>query len=231
MVGGLGLRDDVIQRQLSDAIIRGDAETAETKAKILAQYAKNPTEALDDLYDAFRAAEGLHALGEYDEDRFSASARAASAALTVLKSSLNPRQSRFTARICVGPVSGGGDVMSSIMAAMLAAAGHEVTDLSRVTTPKELLRNAEQSNAEFLVVSFNEKTGALAREFANEFDSGGFRSKFRAIAFARGLEQTPIASESFEFVAHQPLELLSKTTEFLIRRRGAVPKELTDGSD
>jgi methanogenic corrinoid protein MtbC1 len=220
MVGGLGLRDDVIQRQLSDAIIRGDAETAETKAKILAQYAKNPTEALDDLYDAFRAAEGLHALGEYDEERFNASARAASAALTVLKSSLNPRQSRFTARICVGPVSGGNDVMSAIIAALLTATGCEATDISRATTAKELLRNAEQSGAELLVVSFNEQTADLVRGFVSEYQSGGFRNKFHAIAFARGSQSTTDESGTFAFVAREPLELLSKTTEFLIRNRG-----------
>lgn len=214
------MRDDVIQRQLSDAIIRGDAETAETKAKILAQYAKNPTEALDDLYDAFRAAEGLHALGEYDEERFNASARAASAALTVLKSSLNPRQSRFTARICVGPVSGGNDVMSAIIAALLTATGCEATDISRATTAKELLRNAEQSGAELLVVSFNEQTADLVRGFVSEYQSGGFRNKFHAIAFARGSQSTTDESGTFAFVAREPLELLSKTTEFLIRNRG-----------
>lgn len=222
MLGGLGLRDDVIQRQLSDAIVRGDAETAEAKARIIAQYAKDPTEALDDLYDAFRAAESLHTLGEYDEERFAASASAARSSLNVLKSSLIPKQTRFTARICVGPVSGGNDVMSGIMAAMLAAAGHEVTDLSRATTPKELLRNAEQSRAELLVVSFNEQTAALAREFVNEFESGGFRNKFGAIAFVRVPQSIAVESGSFTLVAHEPLELLSKTTEFLIRTRGSA---------
>jgi len=228
MLGGLGLRDDVIQRQLSDAIVRGDAETAEAKARIIAQYAKDPTEALDDLYDAFRAAESLHALGEYDEERFAASASAARSSLNVLKSSLIPKQTRFTARICVGPVSGGNDVMSAIMAAMLAAAGHEVTDLSRATTPKELLRNAEQSRAELLVVSFNEQTAALAREFVNEFESGGFRNKFDAIAFVRGPRSIAVESGSFTLVAHEPLELLSKTTEFLIRSRGSAREEPAD---
>lgn len=228
MLGGLGLRDDVIQRQLSDAIVRGDAETAEAKARIIAQYAKDPTEALDDLYDAFRAAESLHALGEYDEERFAASASAARSSLNVLKSSLIPKQTRFTARICVGPVSGGNDAMSAIMAAMLAAAGHEVTDLSRATTPKELLRNAEQSRAELLVVSFNEQTAALAREFVNEFESGGFRNRFDAIAFVRGPQSIAVESGSFTLVAHEPLELLSKTTEFLIRSRGSAQEEPTD---
>jgi len=228
MLGGLGLRDDVIQRQLSDAIVRGDAETAEAKARIIAQYAKDPTEALDDLYDAFRAAESLRALGEYDEERFAASASAARSSLNVLKSSLIPKQTRFTARICVGPVSGGDDAMSAIMAAMLAAAGHEVTDLSRATTPKELLRNAEQSRAELLVVSFNEQTAALAREFVNEFESGGFRNRFDAIAFVRGPQSIAVESGSFTLVAHEPLELLSKTTEFLIRSRGSAREEPTD---
>ena len=51
------MKDEVIQKQLADAIMKGDAETAEAKAKVIAQYAKNPTETLDDLYDAFRAAE------------------------------------------------------------------------------------------------------------------------------------------------------------------------------
>jgi methanogenic corrinoid protein MtbC1 len=221
-LGRLGLKDDVIQRQLSDAIVRGDVETAEAKAKILAQYAENPTEALDDLYDAFRTAESLHALGEYDEERFAASASAARASLDVLKSSLTPKQTRFTARICVGPVSGGNDVMSSIMAAMLAAAGHQVTDLSRATTPKELLRNAEQSAAELLIVSFDEQTATEAREFVNELESGGFRNKFDVIAFVRGSESTTVEPSSFAFVAHDPLGLLSRTTEFLIRSRGSA---------
>ena len=218
----------MIQRQLSDAIIRGDAETAEAKAKILVQYAKNPTEALDDLYDAFRTAESLHALGEYDEERFAASANAARASLNVLKSSVVPKQTRFTARICIGPVSGGNDVMSAIMAAMLAAAGHEVTDLSRATTPKELLRNAEQSSAELLIVSFNEQTATLAREFVDEFESGGFRSRIDVVAFVRGSQPTAVESSSFAFVVHEPLELLSKTTEFLIRSRGSAHKQPID---
>lgn len=213
------MKDDVIERQLSDAILRGDVETAEAKAKILAQYAEDPTEALDDLYDAFRTAESLHALGEYDEQRFAASASAARASLDVLKSSLIPKQTRFTARISVGPVSGGNDVMSSIMAAMLAAAGHQVTDLSRATTPKELLRNAEQSGAELLIVSFDEQTVALAREFVNELESGGFRNKFDVIAFVRGSQSTTFEPGSFAFVAYEPLGLLSRITEFLIRSR------------
>ncbi len=215
------MKDDVIQRQLSDAIVRGDSETAETKAKILAQYAEDPAEALDDLYDAFRTAESLHTLGEYDEQRFAASSSAARVSLNVLRSSLIPKQTRFTARICIGPISGGGDVMSAIMAAMLSAAGHEVTDLSRSTTPKELLRNAEQSNAEFLVVSVNEHTVDALNEFVSEYESGGFRSKYEVIAFARGSQLPEGASSSFILVAHDPLELLSKTTEFIIRTQGS----------
>lgn len=207
----------MIRRQLSDAIVRGDAATAEAKARILGQYAEDPTDALDDLYDAFRTAESLHVLGEFDDERFTASVDATRASLNVLRSSLVPRQSRFTARICVGPVSGGNDVMSSIMAAMLAAGGHHVTDLSRATTAKELLRNAEQNSAELLVVSFNEQTIGLVREFANVFESGGFQNKFDAAAFCRGAQWTWSEPGPFAFVAHEPLELLSKATEFLIR--------------
>ena len=222
------MRDDVIQRQLSDAIVKGDSEAAEAKAKVLAQYAKNPTEALDDLYDAFRTAESLHSIGEYDDARFVASANAARASLNVLKSSLVPRQTRFTARICVGAVSGGSDVMSSIMAALFAAAGHQVTDLSRSATPREVLRNAEQSNAELLVVIFNEKDSGLSSEFAHEYESGGFRSKFDIVAFLRTPQEASVTSDSFAFAAHDSLELLSKTTEFVIRRRGSTREGSTD---
>jgi methanogenic corrinoid protein MtbC1 len=214
------LKDEVILKQLADAIVKGDAETAEAKAKVIAQYAKNPTEALDDLYDAFRTAESLHGLGEYDEERFAASANAARASLNALKSNLTPKQTRFTAKICIGPVSGGSDMMSAILAALLTAAGCEATDISRATTPKELLRNAEQSNTELLVVSFNEQTANLVREFVDEFQSGGYQNKFQAIAYARGFGPTTDESGTFAFVAHEPIELLSKTTELLIRSRG-----------
>jgi methanogenic corrinoid protein MtbC1 len=217
------LKDEVIQKQLADAIVKGDAEAAEAKAKVIAQYAKNPTEALDDLYDAFRTAESLHGVGEYDEERFAASANAARASLNVLKSNLTPVQTRFTAKICVGPVSGGSDVMSAILAALLTAAGCEATDISRAATPKELLRNAEQSSTELLVVSFNEQTANLLREFVSEFQSGGFQNKFQAIAFTRGLGPTADESGTFAFVAHEPIELLSKTTELLISNRGRRP--------
>jgi len=215
------LKDAVIQKQLSDAIVRGDSQTAETKAKIIAQYAEDPTEALDDLYDAFRTAESLRALGEYDEGRFAASCGAARVSLSILRSSLVPKQTRFTARVCIGPVSGGGDVMSAIMAAMLSAAGHQVVDLSKSTTPRELLRNAEQSNAELLIVSMNEQTVAIANEFVNEYESGGFRNKYGVVAFARGSQIPEVLSSSFILVAHEPLELLSKTTEFMIRKQGS----------
>ena len=214
------MKDEVILRQLADAIMKGDAETAEVKAKVIAQYAKNPTEALDDLYDAFRTAESLHMVGGYSEERFTASASAARASLNVLKLNLTPRQTRFTAKICVGPVTGGNDVMSAIMTAMFTAAGCEATDISRATTAKELLRNAEQSGAELLVVSFNEQTADLMKEFVNEFQSGGFRNKLHAIAFARGSQLTTDELETFAFVAREPLELLSKTAEFLIRNKG-----------
>jgi hypothetical protein len=110
--------------------------------------------------------------------------------------------------------------MSGIMAALLTAAGCEATDISRATTAKELLRNAEQSNAELLIVSFNEKTANLVTEFVSEFQSGGFSNKFQAIAFVRGFQPTTDESTVFAFVAREPLELLSKTTEFLIRNQG-----------
>jgi methanogenic corrinoid protein MtbC1 len=213
------LKDEVILKQLADAIVKGDAETAEVKAKVIAQYAKNPTEALDDLYDAFRTAESLHVVGEYSEERFASSANAARAALNVLKLNLTPKQTRFTAKICVGPVAGGNDMMSAIMAAMLTAAGCEAVDISRATTAKELLRNAEQSSAELLVVIFNEQTADLVKEFVREFQSGGFRNKLHAIAFARGSQPTTDESGTFVFVAREPLELLSRTTEYLIRSR------------
>jgi len=213
------LKDEVILRQLADAIMKGDAETAGVKAKVIAQYAKNPTEALDDLYDAFRTAESLNMVGGYSEERFTASASAARAALNVLKLNLTPKQTRFTAKICVGPVTGGNDMMSAIMAAMLTAAGCEAVDISRATTAKELLRNAEQSSAELLVVIFNEQTADLVKEFVKEFQSGGFRNKLHAIAFARGSQPTTDESGTFVFVAREPLELLSRTTEYLIRSR------------
>jgi methanogenic corrinoid protein MtbC1 len=213
------LKDEVIQKQLADAIVKGDTETAEAKAKIISQYAKDPTEALDDLYDAFRTAESLHVVGGYSDERFASSARATRAALNVLKLNLIPKQTRFTAKICVGSVAGGSDMMSAIMAAMLTAAGCEATDISRATTAKELLRNAEQNGAELLIVTFNEPTNDLMKEFVNEFQSGGFRNKLHAIAFARGCELTRDESGMFAFVAREPLELLSKTTEFLIRNQ------------
>jgi methanogenic corrinoid protein MtbC1 len=216
------LKDEVILRQLADAIMKGDAETAEVKAKVIAQYAKNPTEALDDLYDAFRTAESLHMVGGYSEERFASSANAARAALNVLKLNLTPKQTRFTAKICVGPVTGGNDMMSAIMAAMLTAAGCEAVDISRATTAKELLRNAEQSSAELLVVIFNEQTAEVVKEFVKEFQSGGFRNKLHAIAFARGSQPTTDESGTFVFVAREPLELLSRTTEYLIRSRRKV---------
>ncbi len=215
------MKDAVIQKQLSDAILRGDSQTAETKAKIIAQYAEDPTEALDDLYDAFRTAETLRALGEYDQARFAASCGAARVSLGILRASLVPKQTRFTARVCIGPVSGGGDVMSAIMAALLSAAGHEVVDLSKSTTPRELLRNAEQSNAELLIVSINEQTVAIVNEFVNEYESGGFRNKYGVIAFARGSQIPEPVLSSFVLVAHEPLELLSKTTELMIRKQGS----------
>ena len=216
------MKDEVILRQLADAIMKGDAETAEVKAKVIAQYAKNPTEALDDLYDAFRTAESLHMVGGYSEERFASSANAARAALNVLKLNLTPKQTRFTAKICVGPVTGGNDMMSAIMAAMLTAAGCEAVDISRATTAKELLRNAEQSSAELLVVIFNEQTAEVVKEFVKEFQSGGFRNKLHAIAFARGAQPTTDESGTFVFVAREPLELLSRTTEYLIRSRRKV---------
>ncbi len=225
------MKDEVIQRQLADAIVRGESGLAEAKAKVIAQYAKDPTEALDDLYDAFRAAESLHMMGEYDENRFDASAHAAQASLNALKSSLIPRQTRFKARICIGPVSGGRDVISTIVAAMLTATGHEVTDLSRATTSKELLRNAEQSNVELLIVSFNEQTVSLAEEFISEFESGGFQSKFQVMAFARGSPPNIPVSDRFALVVHEPLELLSKVTEFLIRKQRSVQKDEDDSTD
>jgi methanogenic corrinoid protein MtbC1 len=226
-LGRFALRDAVIQKQLSDAIMKGDAETAETKAKILAQYADDPTEALDDLYDAFRTVQSLRALGDYDERRFEASANAARAALNVLKSSLIPKQTRFTARVCVGPISGGGDIMSSIMAAMLSAAGHEGVDLSKSTTPRELLRNAEQNGAQLLVVSLGPETASVVEEFAREFESGGVQQKFQAIAFVREPEIAGIELGPFALVAHDPLELLSKTTELLIRSQMSLRKQTT----
>jgi methanogenic corrinoid protein MtbC1 len=219
------LKDEVIQAQLADAILKGDAETAEAKAKIIAQYAKNPAEALDDLYDAFRTVESLHSVGGCSEERFASSSGATRAALNVLKLNLTPKQTRFTAKICVGSMAAGNDMMSAIMAAMFTAAGCEAIDISRATTAKELLRNAEQNGAELLVVSFNESTNDLVKEFVNEFQSGGFRNRLHAIAFARGSESIRDESSMFVFVAREPLELLSKTTEFLIRNQRKVNGE------
>lgn len=227
-LGRFALRDEVIRRQLRDAIMTGDAATAETKAKILAQYAEDPTEALDDLYDAYTTVESLHALGEYDDERSAASTSAAKVSLDVLKSSLIPKQTRFTARICVGPVSGGTDLMSAIMTALFSAAGHQATDLSRSTTPRELLRNAEQNNAEFLVVSFSPRTASSMEDFARELESGGFRNKFQTVAFIRESKSSEVERGPFVFVAHEPLELLSKTTEFLIRSRATARKQPTE---
>ena len=199
--------------------MRGDSQTAEMKAKVIAQYANDPVEALDDLYDAFRTAECLRVLGEYDEQRFAASSSAARVSLGILKASLAPKQTVFSARICIGPISGHGDIMSTIMAAMLLAAGHEVVDLSKSTTPRELLRNAEQSNAQYLIISINEQTAvSLVHEFVQEYKSGGFINKYGAMAFARGSQIPPSLSSSFIMISHEPLELLSKTTELMIRK-------------
>ena len=109
--------------------------------------------------------------------------------------------------------------MSAIIAALLTATGCEATDMSRATTAKELLRNAEQNRAELLVVSFNEQTVSLVKEFASEYQLGGFQNRFHAIAFVRGPQSAADEPDVFIFIAREPLELLSKTTEFLIRNR------------
>jgi hypothetical protein len=105
---------------------------------------------------------------------------------------------------------------------MFTAAGHEAVDLSRSATPKELLRNAEQNGAELLIVRFTPRTLDLLQEFNTEFEAGGFRNKFLPIAFDSGTNSSSLQSSPFAFSAREPLELLSKTTELVIRKQRSI---------
>ena len=140
-------------RQLTNAIVKGDALLTEQAAKDLVERRSSVAATLDAIIDAINIANDLHSIGEYDNSRFSASSSATLAALKVLEPQLSIEESKAVGTVvlaCIPEDRVGLD--SAISGSVLRAAGLRTLILPTAVKYENLASIASQNQCDLVVL-------------------------------------------------------------------------------
>jgi hypothetical protein len=210
-------KEESIQ-QLTNALLTGKAEDA--KQSTYAALARGNTngEVLDALVEAANIVVDLHDVGEYDQTRLAATENSVNMSLQALEGWLAKSQGRFGLKVTVGPVGlKAGALLAIVLSAVFRSVGFHSTSLTKTQTALDLLRNSEELGANLAIPLLpSEGVETHLRNFTEELERGGFRSKFEVIPVAPGL---PEGLETSITVARNSEEAISKATQWALRKQ------------
>jgi len=210
-------KEESIQ-ELTNALLTGKAEDARQSTYAALARGNTNGEVLDALVEAANIVVDLHDVGEYDQAKLAATENSISMSLQVLEDWLAKSQGRFGLKVTVGPVGlKAGALLAIVLSAVFRSVGFHSTSLTKTQTALDLLRNSEELGTNLAIPLLpSEGVERHLRDFTEELERGGFRSKFEVIPVAPGL---PEGLEMSLTVARNSEEAISKATQWALRKQ------------
>jgi len=147
---------EVVLKELKEAIVSGDVDSARRAAEKAVELGLNPMEVIDKgLKPGLDVVEEKYESLELFLPDLVLAGDAACAALDVLLSRIEKGESRFKkGTVVIGTIYGDiHDIGKSIVAALLRANGYEVYDLGADVEPTRFVEEAERVKADFIAMS------------------------------------------------------------------------------
>jgi methanogenic corrinoid protein MtbC1 len=207
-------------QSLTNAVVAGKADEARQSAYAALARGGTTNEVLDAVVEAVNILVDLSEVSAFDQARVSRSENAVNSCLQAVEDRLSKAEGRLNMKVTVGPVGlKAGAILALMLSATLRSIGFKAVCLSNTQTALDLLRNSEEAGADLVVslLGANEVEEQL-RRFTEEFERGGFRSKFEVIHVAPGL---PKEFQTSLTIARNSTEAISLATEWALKRRSA----------
>ncbi len=205
---------------MTNTLLAGNADEVRQSTHAALAQGSTANDVLDALVEAVNIIVDLHDVGEYDQSKLAAAENAVASCLQVIEDRLEKSEGKFNIKATTGPVGlKAGSLLSMAVSAVLRSVGFRSISLGKTQTALELLRNSEEQGADLVVpLLSSEGVEEQLRSFTEEFERGGFRTKFEVIPVAPGLPETVQPSVT---IARNSGEAISKATEWALKRRSA----------
>jgi methanogenic corrinoid protein MtbC1 len=207
-------------QSLTNAILAGRVDEARQSTYAALTKGSTTNEVLDAVVEAVNILVDLNEVDAFDQTRLSSSENAVNSCLQAVEDRLSKAEGRLNLKVTVGPVGlRAGAILALMLSATLRSIGFEAVCLSKTQTALDLLRNSEEAGADLVIslLGVNDVEEQL-RRFTEEFERGGFRSKFEVIHVAPGL---PKEFQTSLTIARNSTEAIGMATEWALKRRSA----------
>ena len=205
-------------QNLTNAVLAGKTDEARQNTYAALGRGGTSNDVLDAINEAVSIIADLHDIGEYDSEKLTTVESAVSSALQAIEDRLTASEGRFNVKATVGPLGlKAGNLLSLTLCATLRSIGFHTTNLGKIQTPLDLLRNSEELGAELVIpLLAREDVEGQLRALQEEIDRGGFKLRFEIIPVAPGLPE----GATFPLSAvRNSSEAISRATEWALRNR------------
>jgi len=173
-------------KEMTDAVVRGDAAACEELAKKALESGVDPQKAIREGF-----APGMQVVGKGFEDGslflpdMMLAAEAMKAGIAVLEKAMSADQAAATraGKIVVATVQGDvHDIGKNILRILMSTAGFEVVDLGRDVKVATIIKEAEDEKADLIGVSALMTTTMMyMKELVEELSEAGLRGQFKVM--------------------------------------------------
>jgi len=215
------MSSDETLRQLTNAIVKGDALVTEQVAKHLLEKRGSVNAALDAIIDAMNIVNDLHSIGEYDHSKVSASSQATLVALRMLEPQFSIEESKAVGTVVLGciPEDRVG-VERAIASSALRAAGFKTLILPTEVTYENLTSITSENRCD-LAVLLTKTYGDDPRvqSLASRLSESLLKNTLKVLV-GGNLEAARICQKyGFTNYFSDLADLVSKLTEIVIKER------------
>lgn len=188
---------DEILKNLFDAILDGDVESAKSNVQKALAAQLNPTVILNDgMIAAMRAVGCRFEAGEYFVPEMLVAARAMQSGMAILKPHLQQTDLKSSGKVVIGTVKGDlHDIGKNLVTLMLEGAGFEVRDLGVDVPVEKFIQVTQEEQPDIVAMSaLLTTTMQMMKQTIDAFATAGLRDKVKIIVGGAPVTET-FASE------------------------------------
>lgn len=188
---------DEILKNLFDAILDGDVESAKSNVQKALAAQLNPTVILNDgMIAAMRAVGCRFEAGEYFVPEMLVAARAMQSGMAILKPHLQQTDLKSSGKVVIGTVKGDlHDIGKNLVTLMLEGAGFDVRDLGVDVPVEKFIQVTQEEQPDIVAMSaLLTTTMQMMKQTIDAFATAGLRDKVKIIVGGAPVTET-FASE------------------------------------
>jgi methanogenic corrinoid protein MtbC1 len=204
-------------KQLTEMILKGDAENAARLAGQIGQKGTGANEVVDTISDAMNIVADFHELERYSSNQVEDSERAADKALEAVRPRIKVEQRRISGRVMVTSLEGDPhNFDKTLLLTMLHIGGFSALDGGTDLSADQVAKKVAQLRPDILAVPLvTSKAVDNLVKAKSRIDMEGSNTKI--VAYGRGVTSLPDTAR-FNAVEEDSISVLSKITEILMQK-------------